>query len=147
MSRIERSALVRYSAEQMFALVNDVESYPQFLPWCAEASERERSADLVEGTLVVARGGVRQSFTTRNRLYPPERIDIQLVSGPFAELNGSWTFSPLRAGACKVQLNLEFQIASGVLQRVFAPFFEEIAESLVDAFVARARQLYGAPDD
>lgn len=139
---IHRSALVMHSADQMYALVNDVQSYPQFLPWCATAQISEQGADFVVATLEVAKGGVRQRFTTRNTL-GDQRIDMALVDGPFSRLGGYWEFHPLREDACKVSLTLEFELKQGLAKMAFGPVFNQAANSMVDAFCARAKQIYG----
>ncbi len=131
-----------HSAEQMYALVNDVASYPQFLPWCATATLLEEGGDFVVACLEVAKGGVRQRFTTRNTL-ADYRIDMALVEGPFSQLGGFWEFHPLREDACKVSLTLEFELKQGLAKMAFGPVFNQAANSMVDAFCARAKHIYG----
>lgn len=141
--RIERSALVHHSADQMFRLVSDVERYPQFLPWCGGAELHERGETDLVASLDVERGGLRQRFTTRNHLVPGESIRMELVDGPFEHLWGHWEFRALRADACRVTLNLEFAIHSGLARMAFGGIFAQAANSMVDAFCVRARSLYG----
>lgn len=143
MPTVDRSALVRYSANQMFDLVNDIESYPQFLPWCRSARVLSRQEDEIRATIEIARGRVRKSFTTRNCLNPPETIELQLVEGPFSHMHGLWHFQDLRDDACKVSLKLEFEFANALLRAAIGPVFNRIADSLVDSFCRRAEQVYG----
>lgn len=143
MRSVEREALVPYSAEAMYDLVNDIEAYPGFLPWCREARIQSRSEQEVIASLTLSKGGIRRSFTTRNRLEPGRLIDIQLVDGPFRHLEGEWRFEPLREDASKVRLDMRFEVASGVLDTVLGPIFHQIANSLVDAFVRRAQVIHG----
>ena len=142
MPRIEKSALVSYSAQQMFDLVNDIESYPQFVPGCAASRVREQGDDYKVATLDISKAGIRKSFTTRNQLLPPERIDMQLVDGPFKQLGGGWTFVPLADDACKIQFELDFEFSSRLLGMAFGKIFSEITGRMVDAFVQRAKQVY-----
>ena len=143
MRDIHRSALIPYSAEEMFGLVNDVESYPDFLPWCRDAQVQVIDEQTVEATLEFARSGLHRRFTTRNHLEDGRTIRMDLVNGPFRELSGSWQFQPLGLGGSKVILDLRFEFASRLLEAVFAPVFAEVMNSLVDAFVERAHSLHG----
>ncbi|MEQ6886578.1 type II toxin-antitoxin system RatA family toxin [Salicola sp. Rm-C-2C1-2] len=143
MSRqIERSALVRHSAEEMFRLVSDVERYPEFLPWCGGAVLHEHDSDQLVASLDVQRGGLKQRFTTRNHLVPAQSIHMELVDGPFEYLKGVWEFRALRADACRVTLSLEFAVESGIARMAFAGIFAQAANTMVDAFCERARSLY-----
>lgn len=144
MRKVSRSALVTYSTAQMFALVDDVESYPEFLPWCAGTRVHHRDEGLVEATLELARGSIRKQFRTRNTSRPGERMDIALVSGSFRHLDGGWTFNRLGDLGCKITLDLEFEFKSRVVDKLFGSYFEEICNSLVDAFIRRADAVYGA---
>jgi ribosome-associated toxin RatA of RatAB toxin-antitoxin module len=143
MRTIQRSARVKYSAGQMFELVDDIESYPKFLPWCQRASVQLRSGEVVEATLDIGLGGVNKQFSTRNRLTQSDRIDIELLKGPFKSLEGTWTFEGHEDGGSEVKLVLEFEVAHSPLNMVFALLFEEVARSQVLAFVGRAEALYG----
>ena len=143
MHRVERSVLVPYSDAEMFGLVADVKSYPSFLPWCAAAHVRPQHDGAVQATVDIHYRGVKSSFTTRNAHDAPRAIRMELVHGPFRRLGGEWTFTPLRADACKVHLHLHFQFASGMVGKIIAPVFEGIANSLVDAFSRRAEAVYG----
>jgi ribosome-associated toxin RatA of RatAB toxin-antitoxin module len=143
MATVRKSALVSYSAAQMFELVDAVKDYPQFLPWCRTATEKERSEQQVEATVVMAKGALHKSFTTRNLRYPNERIELQLVDGPFRRLEGTWTFQALDEQACKVSLTLDFEFSSKLVKLAIGPVFHHIADTMVDSFCQRAVQLYG----
>lgn len=146
MKRIERSALVAYSPRQMFDLVRDVPSYPRFLSWCSEARIEEEADDVQVAGLVISLAGIRQGFTTRNRLAPPERIDIELVSGPFRSLEGGWSFKPVGDSGCRVTLVLSFSVASRLLSGALERGFARVADRLVDDFCRRAEQVYERPE-
>jgi len=143
MVTVERSALVNYPAQVLYDLVADISSYPDFLPWCSAAEVRIEDPDSTVATLHVAYRGIRQRFSTKNVNSPGERIDMNLVSGPFRHLRGTWRFIPLARDASKVTLHLEYQISSTLLDRLVGPVFEHIANTFVDAFVRRADELYG----
>ena len=144
MHRIHHSVLVPYTCAQMYALVQDVPSYPQFLPWCPSSAQSPGPApDQMLARVDIAYLGVRSHFTTRNTNRHPSSIELALVDGPFRNLRGRWSFLPLSATACKVSLELEYGFAAGLLGRAIAPVFEHVANSLVDAFAARAQDLYG----
>jgi ribosome-associated toxin RatA of RatAB toxin-antitoxin module len=143
MTTIHKSALVPYSAEQMYTLVDDVPAYPDFLPWCGAAREISRTEDEVEASLDIAHSGVHKSFTTRNCLQPGHSIEMQLVEGPFKHLHGVWRFEALGDAGSKVGLDLEFEFSSKLLGMTFGPLFSKIASSLVDAFIQRAQKVYG----
>lgn len=143
MATVKKSALVLYSAAQMYNLVNDIESYPQFLPWCRSTQVVVCGADEVRATIEMAKGAVHKSFTTTNRMQKHKMIDMRLLDGPFQRLEGYWCFDALRSDACKVSLDLEFEFSSAVLRRLIEPVFKQIANSLVDAFCKRAVELYG----
>ncbi|MEA5446900.1 type II toxin-antitoxin system RatA family toxin [Gammaproteobacteria bacterium AB-CW1] len=143
MRKVQREALVPFSAQAMFELVNDIESYPQFLPWCRDAKVLSREEHELTASLTLAKGGIHRSFTTRNSMEPGQLIDIRLVDGPFRHLEGEWRFEALREDASKVKLDMSFEVSSGVLSAVLGPVFHQIANSLVDAFVRRAHQVHG----
>lgn len=142
-TRIERSALVGFSPRQMYELVRDVPSYPQFLSWCTSASVAEESDDIQQASLEISLAGLKQGFTTRNSLAPPSRIDIKLVSGPFRRLEGSWTFEPVGDSGCRVNLSLAFAVASRLLAGALERGFARVADRLVDDFCRRAERVYG----
>jgi len=142
-TEIRRSALLPFPAASLFAIVNDVESYPEFLPWCSAAEVVVEGDRQLLATLLLTGRGLNESFTTRNTFIPNERIELELVSGPFADLAGAWEFTPLGDVGCRVELNLEFQF-SGVRQILGGPFarvFSRSADQLVNAFSARAQTL------
>ncbi|HEY7986072.1 MAG TPA: type II toxin-antitoxin system RatA family toxin, partial [Methylophilaceae bacterium] len=127
MAQVEKTVLVPYSAAQMFALVDDVESYPQFLPWCGGVDLIERTEVATEATLHINYHGVKQNFTTRNAKQFPTRMDITLVNGPFSQMEGNWQFIPLTETACKVEFRLQYTFANGVLEMLISPVFNLIA--------------------
>ncbi len=141
--RVDRNAIMPYTAEAMYQLVADVETYPEFLPWCRSASVQSGNGDEVEASLEIARGPVRKTFTTRNRLEPGEAIRMSLVDGPFKHLQGEWRFTPLGNDGSKIELHLEFDFDSRILRATVGPVFNHIAETMVDAFCKRAHALYG----
>lgn len=146
MKTVHRSVLIWYSAEEMFGLVTDVAQYPKFLPWCDHANVLEQDEGGMKAEIGISFGGIRQSFTTRNDHVPGRSVAMKLVDGPFSNLDGRWTFTPVGAGAqraCKVQLDLNYGFRNGALAAVIGPVFDRIAGNLVDAFVKRAEQVYG----
>ena len=143
MRHVERSALVPFTAEAMFDLVADVESYPDFLPGCRAATVHSRDGDQVVASIALAEGPLRAEFRTRNRLSRPDSITMRLVEGPFSALEGTWTFSPLGTDGSRVSLALEFEFASGVVDALMGPVFASLCNRLVDAFVQRARAAPG----
>jgi ribosome-associated toxin RatA of RatAB toxin-antitoxin module len=143
MTIINRSALLPYQAHQMFDLVNDVEAYPQYMEGCVGASVLRREAQLMEARLDLAKGGVTQSFSTRNRMVGAQQITLELMDGPFEHFEGKWDFRALGDSACKISLNLEFKANNSVLGAAAARLFEKVTNNLVDAVGRRAKQLYG----
>lgn len=142
MKEISRSALLPFSAEQMFDVVNDVALYQDYLPSCSRSEVIESSPELMVASLTLTRAGVSQQFTTRNKLAAPQRIDLQLVEGPFTTLNGYWLFSQLGEDGCKTEMNLKFDFNSRMLNATFGKVFEQVADSLVEAFCERAKVLH-----
>jgi ribosome-associated toxin RatA of RatAB toxin-antitoxin module len=142
MRHVNRSALVPFSAQQMYDLVEDVEAYPQFLPWCAGAELQEKSVDSLQASIGIGLGAMHTSFTTRNRLMPPGHMSMELLDGPFSTLQGSWNFSQLGDTGCEVQLQVDFEFASRAQDLLFGAGFEKICNELVDALVVRAQALY-----
>ena len=143
MPQIERSALVFYSARQMFELVADVPSYPQFLPGCSKSKVLSFDGTVQTASLEVSKAGIGKSFTTRNTLIPHERLAMELVDGPFKFLRGGWQFIPLNEQACKVVLALEFEFSSKLVEFAFGKIFNELTMAMVQAFTDRAKQIYG----
>jgi ribosome-associated toxin RatA of RatAB toxin-antitoxin module len=144
MKRIARSAIVPHSAAQLYALVEDIESYPRFLPWCVGAEVKSRTPDSTVATLALGMRGVKQSFTTQNENRAPEAIDLKLIEGPFRHFAAAWRFQPLSEQACRVEFSMEFEFASRALATLLQPIFEHIADSMVNAFTRRADEIHGA---
>jgi ribosome-associated toxin RatA of RatAB toxin-antitoxin module len=142
MVTVDRSALVEHPAPLMFALVEKVEDYPRFLPWCSGVDIVTREPGRTVATLHVLYHGIRQKFTTENRNTPGEQIEIRLVDGPFKHLLGQWRFKSLGEEASKVSLHMEYQLSNALLSGVAGPVFGHIADTFVDAFVRRAQALY-----
>lgn len=143
MRKVSRSALVPYSADQMYALVDDIAAYPSFLRWCSGTTVHSRDDDHVEASLELQRGGVSKTFTTRNSLDPGKAIRIALIGGPFRYLSGGWRFEQLGQDGSKVSLQLEFEFESRMTDMLFGRYFEDICNSLVDSFTQRASNIYG----
>jgi len=148
MAHIERSALLPYSVDKLFDLVNDVEAYPQYMDGCVNATVLSQSETTMEARLELRKGGISQSFATRNRLEKPQKIFMELLDGPFETLRGEWTFKALASDACKVSLHLQFQtqkttLHQGAANKAAEKLFESVAGNLVDALCKRANSLYG----
>jgi ribosome-associated toxin RatA of RatAB toxin-antitoxin module len=143
MTRIDRSALVNFSAEQMFDLVNDIESYPHFMQGCTAARVLSASEQELVGELTLSKAGIRQTLTTRNVLIPGREMSMELVEGAFNAFSATWRFNPLTETACKVSLQMEFEFAGGLMDFAMEKLFSSSANSLVDALVRRAQQVYG----
>ncbi len=143
MAVVHKSVLLAYSAEQMFALVDNIEDYPKFLPWCGGSEVSKREGSKVVATLAINYHGVKQSFSTENVNAPPTSIDMTLLNGPFKHLTGTWHFKPLREDACKIEFDLRYEFSSRVLEQLIGPVFNMIANSFVDSFCKRAEVLYG----
>ena len=143
---VNRHALVPYTSAEMFELVDDVASYPQFLPWCKSATVRSREGDEVKATVELANGAIQKSFTTLNRNQKNKMIQMRLVEGPFHHLEGFWRFDSLgdeSDRACKVSLDLEYEFSNTLLAMTVGPVFNQVANKLVDAFSQRAEVVYG----
>ncbi|MFV8833687.1 type II toxin-antitoxin system RatA family toxin [Aquisalimonas sp.] len=143
MTTISRSALVPHSAKAMFDLVNDVDRYQEFLPWCSDSGVLERSGDELKAYVTISKGGVSRSFTTRNRAQPGKMLEVRLIEGPFKRLDGYWRFQPLREDASKVSLDLEFEFSNSIVRMAFGRVFDQVANRMVDSFVTRADEVYG----
>lgn len=144
MRKVSRSALVSYSAEQMYSLVEDIDSYPSFLPWCNDVDVHFREGNVVEATLELHRGKLSKRFRTRNTMDPGRAVALELVNGPFRHLSGGWNFRQLGEDGCKVSFELEFEFESRALDLMIGAYFEGTCNSLVDAFTQRAAEIYGA---
>ncbi len=143
MKRIARSAIVEHTAAAMYALVEDVEAYPQFLPWCRAARVRERTAGRTVATLTVGLKGLHYKFTTQNENHPYRAIELTLLEGPFRHFAAHWRFAPLGAHAARIDFAMEYEFAGTLVSRALAPLFETIADTMVDAFKRRADAVYG----
>lgn len=143
MTVIQKSALVKFSAQQMFDLVNDVEAYPKFLPWCGGSRIIKREDDLVEAELLISKGGFKKSFSTRNKIEQGLSMTISLLNGPFSSLEGKWDFIPLREDASKISLDLEFEMSGKLASLAFGAVFNQICNTMVSSFTARAKEIYG----
>lgn len=144
MARVEKSVLVGHTPARMFELVDRVEDYPVFLPWCGGTELKHRDAERTVATIHIAYLGVKQSFTTENTKVYPGEMRIQLLDGPFSRLEGDWLFRPLGSEACKIEFRLEYVFNSKILESILAPVFSHITNTFVDAFVKRADQVYAA---
>jgi len=142
MALVEKTVLVPFTPQRMFDLVDGVERYPEFLPWCGASRVEFRDGETTQATLEINYHGVRQSFSTQNSNRPPNLIEIRLVSGPFRRLGGNWRFIPLGDAGCKIEFRLEYEFSSRLLEKVVGPVFSHIANTFVDAFTRRAEQLY-----
>lgn len=144
MARVEKSVLVAHPPERMFELVDRVEDYPKFLPWCGGTELISRDAEHTVATIHIAYMGIRQSFTTENEKTPPHGMRIKLLNGPFSELEGDWKFLALGNEACKIEFRLQYAFSSRVLETLLAPVFSHITHTFVDAFVRRADEVMPA---
>ncbi len=142
MPKISRSVLVRFSAMQMYELVNDVESYKEFLPGCVGGKVIEFDGKTMLASVDVAKAGISKTFTTRNQLIPGRKIELTLDNGPFTHLNGQWIFTELTEDACKVEFELNFEFSSPVIDMAFGKVFKELMSSMVTAFTNRAKVIY-----
>ena len=143
MKKISRTALLPYSAVQMYNLVNDVAAYPEFLPWCGAAEVVSETESEMVAKVTIAKAGLRQTFETKNYLVVGERIEMHLLEGPFKHLKGEWIFKPLDVDACKIQFEVEFEVSNGVLNMAIGTVFKHISSTLVDSFCERAKVIYG----
>ena len=140
MKRIARSAIVERSAEAVYALVEDIESYPSFLPRCLAAEVRERSPGRTVAALTFGFPGLRQSFTTENANQPGRAIDMRLLEGPFRHFSAAWRFTPLGGEAAKIEFSMAYEFANPLLAKALSPLFASLADAMVEAFRARAEQ-------
>ena len=146
MAMVEKSVLIERSAQQMFDLVDDVEDYPGFLPWCSRSRVDFRDEQRTVATLHVHYRSVKTHFTTENEKEIPLRMRIKLVDGPFRRLDGLWRFKPLAEHACKIEFQLSYEFSSKMFEKVIGPVFSQIANTVVDAFVRRANEVHGLPN-
>ena len=146
MKTVNKSVLIWYSAAEMFALVTDIVSYPQFLPWCDQSAVLAEDEQGMTAKVGLSMAGLRQSFTTRNTHIEDRKISLKLVDGPFSKLDGQWDFIPVGKAsdrACKVEFTLNYDFDNAALATLVGPVFDRIAGSLVEAFVKRAAEVYG----
>lgn len=143
MKKISRSALLPYAALKVYDIVNDVRAYPEFLPWCGGAEVMDSTENTMIASVTIAKAGLKQTFVTQNTVQPGERIDMQLVKGPFSHLVGHWVFKSLDENACKISFDLAFEVSNPLLKAALGAIFEQIASTMVQSFCERAKQLYG----
>lgn len=146
MALVEKSVLIEHTVEQMFRLVDEVENYPMFLPWCSKTELKFRDSAKTVATLHINYHSVRSHFTTENDKHEFTAMHIRLVDGPFRQLEGHWRFKPLGDTACKIEFALSYEFSSKVFEKAIGPVFAHIANTFVDAFVRRAGQTYGIPN-
>lgn len=142
MPEVNHSVLVEFTPREMFSLVDAVEDYPKFLPWCGGSTLIHRDQGMTRATILINYRGIRQSFTTENAKREPGEMLIRLVEGPFRKLDGSWRFTDLAGRGCKIEFRLQYEFAGRLLGRLVGPVFQHIANTLVEAFVKRAEQVY-----
>ena len=143
MTLVQKSALVKYSARQMFDLVNDIEAYPTFLPWCSGSRIIKQNDNIIEAELTIAKGGFNKSFSTQNTVDEGNKINVSLLNGPFSRLEGVWDFMPLREDASKISLDLEFEMSGALASLAFGAVFNQICNTMVTSFTNRAKDVYG----
>ena len=145
MTTITRSSLVLYTPDQMFDLVNDVEAYPSFLPWCRSSEIISKTDNVISASLDLAKGGIHHIFSTQNTLIHGESIAIALIDGPFQHLEGFWQFGMIGDNqGCRIQLDMDFEFSNRIISMALGPVFTQISGSLVDAFCKRAQEIYGS---
>lgn len=143
MALVEKSVLIERTPHQMFELVDRVEDYPSFLPWCGGTQLHERTAQVTKATLHISYHGIKSQFSTENSKEAPTLMNIRLTDGPFRHLDGSWRFVPLGTTACKIEFRLHYEFSSKLLEKVVGPVFNHIANTFVESFVKRAEKIYG----
>ncbi|MGB4811091.1 MAG: type II toxin-antitoxin system RatA family toxin [Methylophilaceae bacterium] len=143
MAQVHKTVLIQHSASRMFALVDDVTKYPEFLPWCSGVDLIQQDEKTTTATLHIAYHGLRQKFTTKNQKTQPTLMEVKLVDGPFKHLEGVWKFTPLNDDACKIEFLLSYEFANSFLDKLISPVFSHITSTFVDGFVARADKIYG----
>ncbi len=142
MPQISRTALVPFSAEQMYQLVNDVNAYPDFLPGCVGSRVLDASPEQMTAAVDVSKAGISKTFTTRNTLHSNRSILMHLVDGPFKSLMGGWKFTPLSPEACRIEFHLDFEFTNKLIELAFGRIFKELAANMVNAFTVRAKEVY-----
>lgn len=144
MPEVIKTVLVAYTPAEMFELVDKVEDYPAFLPWCGGTELHERTPEITGATIHISYLQIKQKFSTENAKRYPEEMLLKLKSGPFRHLEGSWQFRALGNAACKIEFRLHYEFSSQILEKVLGPVFSHIANTFVDSFVLRAEKVYGA---
>ena len=142
MESINKSAVVPFTCEQMYELVNDIGSYPAFLPWCSSGIVHAHEANYMKASVSLAVGAIKQTFTTENTLQPGRRIDVQLLSGPFRQLHGYWKFEPAGESMCQISFQMNFEYKNKIIKLALNKIFQRIGDSLVTSFIERAKVLY-----
>ena len=142
MADVKKNVIVNHSMEKMFNLVDSIENYPLFLPWCGGAKVLERNDDMTLATIHIQYSGVNQSFTTQNTKNYPHRIDLKLIEGPFKVLEGYWIFTPIDSNACHIEFHLHYEFSNFILDKLISPIFSQIANTFVDGFVIQADKIY-----
>lgn len=142
MPEIRRSALMPFPAQFMYEIVNDVDSYPEFLPWCGGVKVHQLDNTSMEASILMRGAGLNHWFKTRNTMLPGQSIEMELVEGPFSKLEGLWSFTPIDSDGCKIELMLLFEMKQGLASSLIAPAFSHIANTMVDSFCDRARAQY-----
>jgi len=143
MPAISRNALVMYTVEQMYLLINDIDAYPQFLPDCSDSKIITQDEHSVTASLLVSKGGLKKWFTTKNTLVSNKQVNMELVDGPFKKLIGSWQLIELSEEACKISLDLEYEFSNKMFDLAFGRVFNQLANNMVQAFTQRAKVVYG----
>ncbi len=143
MASINKSVLVEFSANQIYSLVNDVEEYPKFLPWCSNVNVSKKDPDVLVAEIVMNFLGIKESFTTKNVNTPPTKIVMNLVKGPFNYLNGNWNFTPITHNACKIEFSINYEFSNKILEKAIGPLFSRMISNFVDSFCNRAKIVYG----
>ncbi len=143
MAVVHKTVLINYSAQQMFDLVDRVEDYPEFLPWCGGVDIKERHDNRLKAKININFHGIKQSFTTENTNVPPTEMTMHLVEGPFKMFQARWQFKSLREDACKIEFDMQYEFSNRLLEAVIGPVFSMIANSFVDSFCTRAERIYG----
>ncbi|NTV10261.1 MAG: type II toxin-antitoxin system RatA family toxin [Zoogloea sp.] len=142
MATVKKIVLIEFTPDQMFDLVDHVEDYPSFLPWCGGTELLARTDSITAATIHIAYHGLKTHFSTENDKIRPQHMKIRLTEGPFTRLDGTWDFTPLGGAACKVEFSLHYEFSSRIVEKVVGPVFNHIANTFVDAFVKRASQIY-----
>ena len=143
MIEISKTTVVPYTPEEMYVLVNDIESYPAFLPWCTAAKISNQQKESLTASLSLAVGKIKQSFTTENTMQDGSRINMHLIEGPFKHLSGYWKFNPEDEQSCHIQLHMNFEFKNKIIKHTLGKVFYKVMDSMVESFVQRAQQIYG----